>query len=541
MGRDLFHPGEAAGAKPPPPPGARRARSGTDAEVALTVGQACEQIRRVLENHLPSPLHVRGEVSGLRTPGHWYFNLKDEEGVLSCVAWRSSAARFDFVPVEGEEVVVTGSVSHYAPQGRTQFYVTRVRRVGGGALRARFEALCAELRQLSYFNDELKRPLPPFPRRVAVLTSAHGAAVHDVIDTARRRWPAVGLVIVDVRVQGDGAAEDVARALRAVDRLRETLRIDAVIVTRGGGSVEDLWAFNERILADVFWDPVRRRRLLSLPVVAAIGHESDITIIELVADRRAATPTQATMMLIPAREELHRQVNHLADRLRLLTCRRIERARERLAALARHDAVRRPHAVVERARERVGLAERQLQRALRASLAARRHRLSDVCGRLERVGPRAATAQGNARVDALRLALRRGLRTAIARTQARLVAAERHLRALDPEDILRRGYSLTTRGDGSLVRTVNEVRPGDRLVTRVADGSIDSVVEATGPAERDAAGSNQIADPHQATGATPIGPTSESLRPASPAPPGRRTVSGANLNRDNATDPGLFH
>ncbi|MCA9286556.1 MAG: exodeoxyribonuclease VII large subunit [Phycisphaerales bacterium] len=479
MDSDLFDPGSARGGEPPAGPARReRARYGSAAEVReLSVDQACELIKRALEDRIPAPIRVRGEVSGLRMPGHWYFTLKDEGAVLSCVAWRTSAARFEFVPEEGEEIVATGTVGHYAPQGRTQLYVSAVRRIGAGGLAARFQAMCNELRQLGYFDEGRKAPLPSVPRRIAVITSVHGAAMHDVVDTARRRWPAVDLLVVDARVQGDGAAEEIARAIRLVDLHRRALGVDAILVTRGGGSAEDLWAFNERVVADVFWDPGLRRRRLHLPVVAAIGHESDTTVIELVADRRAATPTQAAVLLVPSRTDLHRQVDHLADRLRSALRRRIEQSRAKLDLLARHDAVRRPGRNVERQGERLAHALRALARAVHGALAAKRLRMAGVAARLERAGPIAASARARERLTGLAAQLGRGAATALARRREHLFGLERHLHAVDPEAVLRRGYSITLAPDGRVLRSARAVAAGDRLVTRVPDGAVASIVE----------------------------------------------------------------
>ncbi len=390
----------------------------------LTVSEVAELIRSTLESHVPSPLRVIGQVSNLSNHKHWYFSLKDEQAVMSCVAWVSSASRFDFVPAEGDEVVATGHVSHYGPQGRTQFYVTRLEPVGAGALELKFRAMCDELRRLGYFDQQHKKPLPVFPRRVAVITSTSGAAVHDVISTADERCRAVGLLLVDVRVQGDGAAEQVAAAIRRIDADAAKLAVDAILVTRGGGSVEDLWAFNERIVADAAFK-------CRLPLLAAIGHESDTTVIELVADVRAATPTQAVMRLIPSADELTGQLDHLDRRLRLLVRRQMERQRERLEAAARSALLRDPRALVQRAREKV----------------------TTLAGRLGR----ATTVH-------------------VRRQRDRMEALTRQLAAVDPHGVLGRGYSYTTNESGVLVASIRDVSDGDRIVTRLRDCSIDSVV-----------------------------------------------------------------
>lgn len=408
-----FDPDRAPGAEDP-----------LDAGGHMTVSEVAELIRSALENHLPSPLHVVGQVSNLSNRKHWYFSLKDERAVVSCVAWASTARQFDFVPEEGDEVLATGHVSHYGPQGRTQFYVTRLERVGAGALDAKFRAMCDELRGLGYFDAEHKKPLPFFPRRIAVITSFGGAAVHDVRSTAAQRCRAVGLLLVDARVQGDGAAAQVAATIRRIDADAERLGIDAILVTRGGGSAEDLWAFNERVVADAAY-------ACKLPLVAAIGHESDTTVIELVADVRAATPTQAIMQMIPSADELTGQLDHLDRRLRLLLRRQLERQRERLAAAARSALLRDPAALVQRARERLtALAERLV---------------------------RATVVQTQRRRD-------------------RVEALGRQLAAVDPHRVLHRGYSYTTTASGALVASVQDVADGDRMLTWVQDGSIESVV-----------------------------------------------------------------
>ena len=435
----------------------------------MTVSQASDLIKRVLEDRVPSPLRVIGEVGSLSIRNHWYFSLKDDASVISCVAWASSAGRFSFTPREGDEVIAVGHISHYGPQGRTQLYVSRLEPVGAGALAARFKAMCDELRRLGYFDEERRKPLPVFPRRVAVITSRHGAALHDVLDTARRRCPAVEILLVDVRVQGEGAAEEVARAIRWVDRRARRLGIDAMLVTRGGGSAEDLWTFNERVVADAVFHA-------RLPVVAAIGHESDTTVIELVADLRAATPTQAMMRLLPDAKALEEQLDHQLARLALLVRRQVERARQRLEALARHELLRRPHAVVARLGERIAVLDRTLHMVMRARLARDRRSVDQAAALLERIRPAAAAATARGRVDLIESRLRAALRSRLAMARATVDGLERQRLALDPTSILRRGFSLTTRGDGSLVTAAGQVTPGEVVRTRLAEGAFEARV-----------------------------------------------------------------
>ncbi|HMN95429.1 MAG TPA: exodeoxyribonuclease VII large subunit [Phycisphaerales bacterium] len=435
------------------------------------MSQASALIRQALEEGIPAPLRVVGELSGLAMRNHWYFSLKDEGAVLSCVAWASSAARFGFVPRDGEEVIATGHVSHYAPQGRTQFYVTRLAQLGAGALMQRFRAMCEELRALGWFEDARKRPLPALPRRIAVITSRGGAALQDVLDTARRRCRAVGLTIVDVRVQGEGAAAQVAAAIAGVNRHRAALGVDAILVTRGGGSIEDLWAFNERIVSEA---TVKS----ALPVVAAIGHESDTTVIELVADLRAATPTQAVMRLVPDAGELLRQVDHLGRRLALLLSHRLDRERRRLAALERHELLRSPGAAIARHRERADARARRLRSAARLRLAEGRRLIDALAAALERIRPAAALAKAQGRVEVAEARLGAAIRARVQLGALGLAGLDRQLRAVDPTRVLARGYSITAREDGTVLRRARDAEPGTRLVTELAEGRVHSVVTA---------------------------------------------------------------
>lgn len=441
MSRSLFDPAKAVGSAPVALP--------SDSQ-QLTVTQAVNLIKDTLETKLPAPLRIVGEVSNFRNNNHWYFSLKDADAVLHCVAWATSVRKFraarGFTPKDGDQIVATGHISHFAPQGKTQLYVSDVQPVGGvGGLEMRFRALCDELRGLGYFDDARKKPLPVFPRRIAVITSATGAAIQDVINTAAHRCKAIGLRIVDVRVQGDGAAEEIARAIRWVDVHRARLGVDAMLVTRGGGSIEDLWAFNERIVADAVFK-------CTLPVVAAIGHESDTTIIELVADVRASTPTQAAMRLIPSSQELCAQIEHLSHRIGSLLRRTIERERQRLQRL-----------------------DGDQRRIMRAHFIDQRSRVDRLRSRLEQLQPGAVLVRRKADLTRIQTALSQSVQRHISVLRSRLSGLERHLAAVSPLGVLQRGYSITTNREGNVIRSVQQVKRGDHLLTRITDGTIESV------------------------------------------------------------------
>ncbi len=485
MSRLPFDPSAAAGADPAAPAPSRQEAG------CLTVSELSELIKRTLEQRVPAPIRVIGEISNLSAKHHWYFSLKDEDAVISCVVW-ASAAKGLLAPRDGERVIATGHVSHYGPQGRTQLYVRHLEPAGAGELERRFRALCEQLRTLGYFDEQRKRPLPPFPRRVAVITSAGSAAAHDVVATAAHRCPAVALLIVDVKVQGEGAAAQVVRAIDWVDEQRDRLGVEAILVTRGGGSMEDLWAFNERLVADA----VLR---CTLPVVAAIGHESDVTIIELVADMRAATPTQAIMRLVPDRGELRQHLDHLDHRLRFLLHRVLERQRQRLSAILRHEIFRDPVRLLARGRERIGHLERHLYRAVRQRLAEQQTRIERLAGRWAATQPTALIERRRQRLALLEDRLARAVLSRLDQRE-RLLDLQRHLRravfvvlrqagqrvdglearqrALDPRQILGRGFSYATDERGAIIRSVEDIARGEVLSTHVRDGVIRSIVGA---------------------------------------------------------------
>lgn len=482
MERLPFSPQSAAGPPADIPPGRReRAKYAHAGEAQeLSVSDLSNLIKRTLDD-MNSPLTVVGEISNLNARNHWYFSLKDEAAVVNCVAWASQARSFKLPrpPRVGDKVIVRGSVSHYAPQGRTQFYVTAMKPAGEGDLHQQFLELKNELQAAGYFDDARKRPLPPHPRRIAIVTSSGSAAEHDVIKNAHDRLPAARLLLVNTPVQGDHAAAVIARAIRYLDANAESLGIDAIVVTRGGGSIEDLWAFNERVVADAVFE----RAPDSVPIIAAIGHESDSTIVEFVADVRASTPTKAISELLPHQDELRQQVDHLEGRLRLLTKRAVEHKRQRLTLIERSDVLRDPHAWIGRLRDGVDERARRLAAATDRSTATARIRLEQLAGRW------AALARGGLDGRQQRLAvladrLQRATRQRVDRHRERVASIEQRLDAVDPLKVLDRGFSYTTLPDGRVLRSTAEAAPGTRLRTHVADGDVHSVVE--GPAARPA-------------------------------------------------------
>ena len=275
-----------------------------------TVSQVNTLIKEILENNLPSRLAITGEITNwsIARSGHAYFDLKDENALLPCVMWRSKLDRIKFEPANGLAIIAKGYIDVYSPHGKYQFYAESMQPAGIGALQLAFEQMIKRLEAQGLFDDVHKKPLPAYPERIGILTSESGAAVHDIIDSIHNRWPPAGLFLYPVPVQGEGAAEKIAAALRDVNRRNKELKLDILIVGRGGGSLEDLWAFNEEVLARAIFDS-------KIPVISAVGHEVDTTIADLVADARASTPTKAGVVAVPDMQEVLEHVDNLKKKV----------------------------------------------------------------------------------------------------------------------------------------------------------------------------------------------------------------------------------
>ncbi len=460
-----------------PPSAPTPTQEGAAASRPLTVTQLSALVKRVIADTMPSPVRVVGEISNFTNRTHCFFSLKDDGATIRCVCFASAARRLGFTPTDGMAVVATGRVDYYDAQGQLQLYVDKLEPVGQGVLEMQFRALCEELRQRGYFSIDRKKPLPVMPRTIAVVTSRSGAALQDVINTTRRRCPGCRLLLFDVRVQGAAAAPEIARALDLLAMQGPRLGIDAVILTRGGGSMEDLWAFNERIVADaVFRCP--------LPIVAAIGHETDTTIAELVADVRCATPTQAVMTLVPDRAALEHQLSQLSHRLTLLMRRHIDHQWHRVRAAAKHPALHRPDRMLHPVRQRLTHLNHRLQLAVPRKVEQAWHHVETLSRRLHAAGPRP-----------------------VAQAQQRLAALTRQLQAVSPRNVLERGYSYTLSPEGHVLRDPNAVQPGDVITTVLATGKLTSRV----------AGENAAATTDEAAPRTQQPPTPKRRR--RPPPP----------------------
>jgi len=432
----------------------------------LTVSQVSGRIDAALKQGLPARVLVRGEITNFTDRTHWYFALKDDSAVLSCVMFAGAVRKTGFTPENGMEVVATGSVGYFEKWGKTQLYCEALEPVGAGALELRFRKLVEEIRAKGWFDAARKRPIPRTPRRIAVVTSKTGAALQDVLDTLNRRAPFVEVLTVDVRVQGERAAPEIARALARLSRGAERLGIDTIILTRGGGSMEDLWAFNEPAVAEAI---VRS----AVPVVAAIGHETDTTIAELVADLRAATPTQAAVRAAPDADALAEMLGATARRLRAALDRRTDRERGRLERAGSALASATTAGLHRRSDALHRYAARLSRRHPSAVYAARRVTLDDLAQRLTRTLARATRSRD---VAPLAEDLKRAANERVRAESSHVAELERLLQTTGPVATLRRGYSVTTTVEGEILRSAADAKAGAEILTRLADGSVRSTV-----------------------------------------------------------------
>jgi exodeoxyribonuclease VII large subunit len=432
-----------------------------------TVTRLNHEARDLLELSLGA-LWVEGEVSNLSRPpsGHLYFTLKDASSQVRCALFRNQARLLRGPPRDGQKVLVRARPSLYTARGDFQLLVELLEDYGAGDLRRAFEELKQRLLAEGLFDPARKRPLPAFPRRIGVVTSAAGAALHDILHVLGRRCPSIPVLIYPVAVQGADAAAQIAEAVSVAGERREC---DVLILARGGGSLEDFQPFNEEVVA-------RAIAACPIPLVTGVGHEVDFTIADFVADLRAPTPSAAAQAASPDREEWRRRLERAAGRLATLTRARVRREGERLEWLARRlpDPRRR---LTERAQRLDGIALRLLA-TLRQALSHRRGRLAELGARLERRSPRARLTV--LRIQAQQLAQRLGLawHRLSERRQARLVSLGRALEAVSPAATLARGYAIVTRArDGALVSSVTQTAPGDRIRARLADGELQCRVE----------------------------------------------------------------
>lgn len=430
-----------------------------------SVSQINALVKGAIEEHLPSKLIVRGQISDWKRhrSGHCYFILKDESSQLSCILWSSRFRTLKFQPENGMEILATGHIEVYVPQGKYQFYTDKLEPAGIGSLQIAFEQMCAKLKAEGLFEEKHKKALPQYPMRIGIVTSKSGAAVQDITDSILQRWPCAELFVFDVPVQGEGAAEKIANAIHRVNQRNADLQIDVLIVGRGGGSMEDLWSFNEQVVARAIFNS-------AIPVISAVGHEVDVTISDLVADARASTPTKAGVIAVPDWKEVVHRLEMLSRRLFQDIRHRQELANARFQGILASWIFREPAGLIARAWQQVDEGSIRMARAARQRFA----RLHDQLTRFFRVVQNIEPGKmiSNQRLDIHKLAdsAARSVQKIMTRKQLQLSAMENRLEALNPRSVLQRGYSITVHAEtGKLITRIEEVSAGDRMITELAD------------------------------------------------------------------------
>lgn len=457
--------------------GGARAAGATEMTVApsvMSVTQLTKKLRRLLEQQF-GHIWVEGELSNVRRQanGHAYFTLKDAGAQLSCVLFRGQVRPGMPAPEDGLHVQLGGEISVYEPRGQYQLIVADMQVAGVGALQAKFEALKRRLAAEGLFEMARKRPLPAFPSRIALVTSPSGAALRDMLNILGRRAPWVQVMIFPVRVQGEGAAAEIAAALRRLGD-PESLglpRPDVIIVARGGGSMEDLWCFNEEVVARALAES-------PIPTVSAVGHEIDFTIADFAADMRALTPSAAAELVVPDRADLLRR---LQAQRRALTSHALEGLRHARTIVAFHGRgplTREPARLLAQGVQQVDDLRAELRRAADAALRVHRDRLGQMSHRLAAQRPAHVLAQRGQVLAHLQTRLDAARARQCAAAGERWQRAADLLRSLGPHAVLSRGYTMTLAPNGQALTRATQVRPGDRLTTRLADGTVESVVAA---------------------------------------------------------------
>lgn len=429
----------------------------------------------MLETVLPS-VWVEGEISNLARPssGHMYFTLKDPGAQVRCALFRGRASALRHRPADGDQVRIRAKASLYPARGEFQLIVEHLEPSGEGALQRAFEALKQRLQAEGLFDAASKRPVPKMPRRLGVITSPTGAAIRDVLQVLERRFAALPVLIYPVPVQGEAAAPAIVRALELAGHRAE---VDALLLTRGGGSLEDLWPFNEEAVA-------RAIRACPIPVVSAVGHEVDLTIADLAADLRAPTPSAAAETLSPDGQAWQEQLERLGHRLEVAAGRRLGRAGDQLSGLQRRLAAQHPGRRLRDRAQRLDELEGRLHRLGHQAVESRRRRLHTAEQRLQVQDPRRRTTNERQRVAELAQRLHHTVRGRLETSQQRLGNASRALHAVSPLATLERGYAVVQREeDSAILRRADAVRVGERIRARLAHGALDCRVEALRNAE----------------------------------------------------------
>ena len=439
----------------------------------ISVSELNRQARSLLEASL-GRVWVEGELSNFKTysSGHWYFTLKDENAQISCAMFSRSNRAIRFVPRDGMHLIISGKVSLYEARGNYQLIAEQMIDAGEGLLKQRFDALKAQLEKEGLFDPAHKKPLPVFPRHIGIITSPSGAAIRDILSTFARRFPALRVTLIPAAVQGAEAAPQLVAALKLAQQLDD---LDALIIGRGGGSLEDLWPFNEESVAHALF-------ACPIPTVSAVGHEIDFAITDFVADQRAATPTAAAELLSPDQFKLTQQLLAGERQLQQLMLRKIQGYQQHLDLTGKRLIP--PQARLQRIEERLNNLQNRLNQQQYSQLRLLKMRLTGLAAALQARHPAKQLGLINVNLQRLQQQLHQSMSRQLKNLHQRLAYRAAQLNTLSPLQTLARGFSIITTADGKLVRRYRQVQPKQLLHHRVADGTIQSEVIQAQPHEQ---------------------------------------------------------
>lgn len=439
---------------------------------ALSVSELTRQVRHLLEVSFLQ-VYVEGEISGLSRPssGHWYFSIKDAKSQVKCAMFRPRNQHMRVPPKDGDQVMLRAKVSLYEARGDFQLIVDAIEPAGLGALQRAFDELKLRLQAEGLFEEIHKKPLPTIPRHIGVVTSATGAAIHDVLSVLKRRFPGIPVSLYAASVQGRQAAGEIVSAIELANRHGTC---DVLIVGRGGGSMEDLWPFNEESVARAIFAS-------AIPIVSAVGHEVDFTIADFVADLRAPTPSAAAEKLSPNRQDWLDALARLEERLILAGGRRLRTLQDNLDKLRR--CLRDPRSQLQDKAQRMDELDQRLQVAMQVQLRRHTDRFCQVQARMAAQSPQRLIAPASQRVDLLSTRLSAALAQKLERITQRFELAGSKLHLVSPLATLSRGYAIIGSESSPVLRRANEAQPGDRVTARLARGQLHCLVEKVEPGE----------------------------------------------------------
>jgi exodeoxyribonuclease VII large subunit len=435
---------------------------------AISVTALTRYIKRIIEGdrHLQD-VWLRGEISNFKkhSRGHMYMTIKDAGSRISAVMFAGDNRSLTFSPEEGMKVLVRGEVSLYEPYGQYQFYIKEMQQDGIGNLYLQFEALKKKLEQEGLFDPAHKKPLPAMPKEIGIVTSPTGAAIRDLLTTIKRRLPSVRITVFPVLVQGEYAAASIAKAIRKANEMNQ---VDILIVGRGGGSIEDLWPFNEEIVAREIFASI-------LPIISAVGHETDFTIADFVADLRAATPTAAGELAVPHIQDLEERLASRTNRLMTSMKRRLDREKERLKALNNAYAFKQPEILVRRHEQDLDRLLDRLHFQAKRQVRERWQLYQQSERLLYKHHPEALLKQTKKDITMASSRLKRAMRVLYDSKRGELQPFIKQLNALSPLNVMERGYALPYK-EGALLKTIQGISPGDGIQVRIKDGTLDCQV-----------------------------------------------------------------